>query len=523
MKKIVKRVAIMCRVSSDEQAKGYSLDDQLERLMKYCERMNYEIVYIIKEDHSAKSFDRPEWSKWMKLIKTKQLQVDEILFTSWDRFSRNLTQSLNMIEGLRKKGITPQSVEQPIDYNIPESLFMLAIYLTNPDVDNQRRAIKIKGGIRQGLKLGYYPMRAFFGYQTTKNELGRSVLIPDPEKAPIVQSIFEQVLKGVTQAEIRADYKKRGITISRNNISQILKRITYAGKIIVPASDDEPMQLIQGIHEPLISEQQFYQVQQMLRTNKKARGKAIPKYTKLRNDFHLRGVLQCTKCSSTLTSSFSKGRHGNRYGYYHCNSCKQERVSSIKVHKAFDQLLESISIKPEVVQLYDAILTETLGADDKQNKVEVKKLNGQLEQINERVERSQDLMLDGKLDPDEYVGIKTRLNVQSMEIKNRIDQFKSTNQEVKSYAKAGLHLLTNIAETYNRSTIQIKHKIVGSIFPEFLSFDGKKCRTPKLNKIFSLIASMGTGFMENKKGQLTHFCQLSPSAERQGFEPWVPL
>jgi len=317
MKKSAKRVAIMCRVSSDEQAKGYSLDDQLERLQNYCARMGYEIVYTIREDHSAKSFDRPEWNKWMKLIKSKQLKVDEILFTSWDRFSRNLTESLNMIATLRDMGVVPQSAEQPIDYSIPESWFMLAIYLTNPDVDNKRRSIKIKGGIRTALSQGHYPMRAFFGYKTERNSEGKSVLIPDPEKAPIVQHIFDQVAQGVSQKQLRTELAKKGITISRNNISNILKRITYAGKIIVPAYDDQPMKLVQGIHEPLVSEHQFYQVQQLLTTNRKARGKHIPKYVKLRDDFHLRGVLQCSKCNSTLTSSYSKGKLGKRYGYYH--------------------------------------------------------------------------------------------------------------------------------------------------------------------------------------------------------------
>ncbi|NOQ72830.1 MAG: recombinase family protein, partial [Crocinitomix sp.] len=85
----MKRVAIMCRVSSEEQAKGYSLDAQLEALTKYCERHEYEIVYSIREDHSAKTFNRPEWNKWFDLIKKKKLKVDEIIFVSWDRFSRN--------------------------------------------------------------------------------------------------------------------------------------------------------------------------------------------------------------------------------------------------------------------------------------------------------------------------------------------------------------------------------------------------------------------------------------------------
>jgi regulator of sigma D len=418
-----------------------------------------------------------------------------------------------MIERMRKMGVTPQSAEQPIDYDIPESLFMLAIYLTNPDVDNQRRSIKIKGGIRTALSQGHYPMRAFFGYETQRNSEGKSVIIPHPEQAPIVQHIFDQVLQGVSQKEIRTELARQGITISRNNMSLILKRIIYAGKIVVPAYDDQPMKMVQGIHEPLISEQQFYQVQQLLHSNRKLRGKHVPKYAKLRDDFHLRGVLQCSKCGSTLTSSFSKGKLGKRYGYYHCNSCKKERVSANKVHKAFDELLQSISIQPEELKLYDAILEEQFGASHEENKTEVKKLTAQLDQINERVEKSQDLMLDGKLDPDEYVSIKTRLTTQTLEIKNKIDQLKSTNQEVKTLAQKGLKILTNIAETYAKSSVQLKHKIVGSIFPEFLSFDGKKCRTPRINELLALFS--------NWKG-FTPLRSVIPNGARCNQKPTPP-
>lgn len=131
-------------------------------------------------------------------------------------------------------------------------------------------------------------------------------------------------------------------------------------------------------------------------------------------------------------------------------------------------LLKVITIDPSVVNLYKEMLDKTLGADDKQNANEAKRLKTQLVQIDEHAKRSQDLMLDGKLDPDEYVNIKTRLSVQTLELKNKIDRLKSTNTEVKSHAKAGLNLLTNIAETYSKSSIQLKHKIVCSIFPEFL-------------------------------------------------------
>ncbi|WP_286589806.1 recombinase family protein [Sphingobacterium sp. N143] len=58
------------RVSTDEQAeKGYSQRDQEERLKKFCEINKITIRQVIFEDHSAKTFDRPEWKKMLLDLK----------------------------------------------------------------------------------------------------------------------------------------------------------------------------------------------------------------------------------------------------------------------------------------------------------------------------------------------------------------------------------------------------------------------------------------------------------------------
>lgn len=61
----MKRTAILyIRVSTDEQAdKGYSLKHQEEILRKYCEIQNIAVVTLFQEDHSAKTFIRPEFTK----------------------------------------------------------------------------------------------------------------------------------------------------------------------------------------------------------------------------------------------------------------------------------------------------------------------------------------------------------------------------------------------------------------------------------------------------------------------------
>lgn len=512
----MKKVTIMCRVSSDEQARGYSLDDQLEKLTTHCKYKGYEIVYIMREDHSAKTFDRPEWIKWMEQIKSKKIKVDEILFTSWDRFSRDLVGAFNMIKHLRGIGIAPQSIEQPIDYNIPENLFMLAMYLANPDVDNQRRSIKVKGGIRQGLKQGRWSYKAFLGYKSVLDENKRNKIVPDPEKAWIVQTIFEQVSNGVPQMEILKELKEKGVKSSRNNISQILRRKVYMGKIVIPANEQEAERIIDGVHEPLISEALFYKVQHLLDANKKSHCK-VPKYSKIRDDFFLRGVINCNYCSNLLTASKSKGKLGKRYGYYHCNHCKKQRESITSVNDSFFNLLESIMIDKEVKDYYNLLLEQRMGTNEQENKQKINNLKIQLEQLEQRIEKMQDLMIDEKLDGDEYVKIKTRYTAQINEINKQIRVLGSNNTEVKKFINSSLNLLENLPKAFENVGVKLKQKIVGSIFPKLVKYDGKKCRTPKMNPVFTMFSSIDKGFSSDEKENPSDDGGVSLSAERKGL------
>ena len=110
----MKRAILMSRVSSDEQAKGYSLDIQVEKLSEHCRREAISVVNIFKEDHSAKNFNRPEFKKLLQYLKANKGKVDLLLVSTWDRFSRNLTESFAMIDRLKNLGIEVQAIEQPL-------------------------------------------------------------------------------------------------------------------------------------------------------------------------------------------------------------------------------------------------------------------------------------------------------------------------------------------------------------------------------------------------------------------------
>jgi site-specific DNA recombinase len=166
-----RKAFLYIRVSTDEQAdKGYSLKHQEERLQKYCEMNNIEVVAIYQDDYSAKTFNRPEFNRLLGVLRKHRGKVDLLLFTKWDRFSRNTGDAYGMINTLNKLGVDPQAIEQPLDLSIPENKIMLAFYLAAPEVENDRRALNVFVGMRRAKKEGRWMASAPRGYKNTITE-----------------------------------------------------------------------------------------------------------------------------------------------------------------------------------------------------------------------------------------------------------------------------------------------------------------------------------------------------------------
>lgn len=151
----MKTANLYVRVSTDEQAeKGYSQRNQEEVLRRYCEIKSIKVGRVYYEDHSAKTFNRPVWSKLLVDLRKNKGQTDLILFTKWDRFSRNTGDAYYMINVLRRFGVEPQAIEQPLDLEIPENKMMLVFYLAAPEVENDRRGLNIFHRQRRARKEG---------------------------------------------------------------------------------------------------------------------------------------------------------------------------------------------------------------------------------------------------------------------------------------------------------------------------------------------------------------------------------
>ncbi len=227
-------VDLYIRVSTDEQAdKGYSQRDQDERLHKYCEANQIEVRKVIYEDHSAKTFNRPQWNILLLDLKKKRGQVNVVLFLKWDRFSRNAGDAYQMISTLRKLGVEPQAIEQPLDLAIPENKLMLAFYLAAPEVENNRRALNVTYGKKKARREGRWMGKAPLGYINKITADGKKYIAPKEPAASILKWAFNTIAKGQYQVEqIYKAVNDQGFKVCKSGFWNLLRNPVYCGKIL---------------------------------------------------------------------------------------------------------------------------------------------------------------------------------------------------------------------------------------------------------------------------------------------------
>ena len=63
-----------------------------------------------------------------------------------------------------------------------------------------------------------------------------------------------------------------------------------------------------------------------------------------------------------------------------------------------------------------------------------------------------------------------------------------------------------------------KKKLISSIFPEKIEFDGIKCRTTRINDVLRYILQIDKELDENKKGQISKNMSLSRVVESPRIE-----
>jgi DNA invertase Pin-like site-specific DNA recombinase len=482
------------RVSTEEQAdKGFSQRYQEEVLRKYCEANSIHVKSVIYEDFSAKTFNRPQWIiLFNSYKKSKGNRPQRLLFTKWDRFSRNTAEAYATIRTLEGFGIQPIAIEQPLDITVPENQMTLAFYLTIPEVENARRGLNIKQGIRRAKKEGRCTGLAPVGYTNRTTENGSKYIAPTEPYASIMKVAFERIASkthNISQAHMHA--VENGFQKSKNCFWRAIRNSLYCGKIKIHATSHESEQYAQGTHEPIISETLFFKVQRII--NKKQ--EKLPKRATLEHLFPLRGFLVCTNCGALLTGSGSQGK-SKKYYYYHCRSTCKCRLRTEKLNHLFVEQLKSLKLCESYYPICLKILKRILAEESELKTKTTYHLKKKIDETNNKINKARELLLQGDIDGTGFRKIKTDSELQINILCEKLSTFRIKQRQFSKDVNTGLSLFSKLHQLYEEGEIHTKRELIRKIFPEYLVSDGIFIQTTMVTDAIKILYNKETIFTE---------------------------
>lgn len=273
-----------------------------------------------------------------------------------------------------------------------------------------------------------------------------------------------------------------------------------------------------GVHQGIVSEKTFSNVQRILiqRKNENAHLMAKEKY---REELPLRGHLKCSDCGRTLTGSLSSG-NGGKYAYYHCQHGCKMRLGALEVNEKFDGYLQTLLPKSEVAELYLAMMEATFKAKEGDREQQLAKLKNQLGGHEANLLKfDQQRFVTGELELDSYIRLKSHTQDQIEKLKRDMEDLMLTDTAFEKYSRYGISFLTHMDIYFQVAPLEVKRKMLGSIFPGKLIYQDGKYRTEEMNSALSLILQKTSELENEKTGNPFISENVSGDMPMTGLEP----
>jgi DNA invertase Pin-like site-specific DNA recombinase len=151
------RVALYCRVSSEDQKKKKNVDMQLSDLRRYCEQRDFRIYKEYSDEGISGTKDRrPALDELM--ADAQKRRFDAVLVWRFDRFARSTKHLITALEEFRHLGTDFISYQENIDTSSPLGKAIFTIVSAISELERSIIIERVKSGLRRrkekGLKLG---------------------------------------------------------------------------------------------------------------------------------------------------------------------------------------------------------------------------------------------------------------------------------------------------------------------------------------------------------------------------------
>ncbi len=310
-----------------------------------------ETVHIIGEPlFESKSAKRP----FIRTVFEELLQeiedgkIDGIVCWKLDRLSRNPTDS-GRLQQLLQDGKLKHILTNDKSYYPEDNAIVFSVEAGMSNQYIRELASNTKRGMQSKAEKGDKPGVPPVGYLNDRFE---KIVIADPDRFHLVRILWDKMLTGtysiaqlvtIADKELNLTTPVRGKTggkpIAYSTLCNMFRNPFYTGRLRYKDN------LYPGNHTPMITEEEFEKVQQIIDPSHTTRPK-----DKTYN-FPLRNLFKCGECGFAITVEQKQKRikstgETKAYTYYHCTGKnKAIKCSQPKLHVNEDSLMQQLKDK----------------------------------------------------------------------------------------------------------------------------------------------------------------------------------
>jgi len=502
------KVGLYTRVSTEDQAReGFSLEVQRDFLLKYAKDQGWEVFCSISGSRvyqddgvSGYTLDRPALQRM--LFDAGRKQFDLVLVYKQDRLSRNLKDMLNLLDQFTRWGIGYKSATEPFDTTTSAGKMALHMLGTYAEFERNRLVERVFPGMIRGVQNGHWQGARYapYGYGYNKE---KKLLELVPEEAEMVKKIYDMYLGNKSTTQIAGHFYKTGIK-SRSGcrfqtklICDILKNPVYLGKLVwnrkhydknnqsrktyraVPNPPDQVV-VVQGKHQPIISQDTFDKVQARLRANRKGGERCMTRF-----DYPFTGVMVCARCHHKMSgiSAVTNAAKKKRKRWYRCSAaymhdikCRNSMVRAEMIEPQLFSIIEKLTRNKEILT---ARLTLLIKAQAEPSEAFLEMIGEQKKLIQANLRKQKklnDAYLEDCLSFEVYKEKAADLRDEEKRLRDRLAELELkllAKEKEKGYQQYVKEVLNRFTEAKDELDPIRKKEVVRVIFKEILVKDRK--------------------------------------------------
>ena len=506
----LKKTALYCRLSKDDERVGESLsiETQKSMLTRYAQEnglLPYELY--VDDGYSGLNFERPDFQRMIDDIASGTVGV--VIVKDLSRFGRDHIQVGQYQEiYFPAKKVRFIALNDGIDTLNSHTTDYAALKNVINEFYSRDSSRKIKAAFRSRAKDGrYHAKNAPFGY--LKDPDDHNHLIPDPETAPYVVKIYDLVLKGWGNHRIR-DYLRetkvpvpswfihiRGIEDKSkmfpdeeskylwrpDTLRLLIRNRVYCGDCALCKSDtifktkkhlktdEKTWIIVENTHEPIVSKETWERANELIAVRRREYKES------LRHEPNIfSGLLKCADCGKAM-SRRKYGSHSNHmlyvcgtYATYGSHKCTQHKIFeedlTVALLADIQDLFSSVRKNREkLINLLIRNKAKNEGTNIQTKEAQYRRVSKRLDDVNRMIDKLYEDNLAGRVNDTNFVRLLNKFQQEQEDIlaeKAKLESETEAYHEIRSDAEHFAELLEQCGEI-TELTAEILNMLIDKI------------------------------------------------------------